>query len=370
MYDIPTYDHSKPEIQEESGPTFFHHAAKFSLWAPPLAAFFCMGIEHAVKGEHGRWAVLLCLGTAGLVMFLFLASFVLAIIALCGMGKHGTDGILVRAVSGLIVVTLLSSIFVINFVHGFQTAFHAATQDRKAVAAVTETSHEIEAQQRKEFNRSHAITIESSQPRIEKLKTALDEAAETGTTDTALAAKATKAYLGKVQCLMMDYAAAEKKILAPPTLFDLSEVDHREQLQVKRKLVEDFLAANEKLMSFVMNSEAAYRDELTKFKVPAATAEGALRGFRGKAADRNFIGVKIRETDQKIGNAMLGMLDLLDTNWGDWKYDHQKKKPVFTDADAADKYDGHLREIQLAAADQLQLQRQLVNLPDVASNQQ
>ncbi len=363
MYDIPTYDHSKPEIQEESGPTFFHHAAKFSLWAPPLATFFCMGIEHAVKGEHGRWPVLLCLGTGGLVMSLFLASFVLAIIALCGMGKHGTDGILVRAVSGLIISTLLSGIFLINFVHGFQAARHASTQDRKAMDTVAEATQEIRAQDRKEFRRSGTITAESAQPKIEKMKTALDEAANQASTDTAGAAQAAKAYLDKLQPLMADYAAAEKAITGPPAPFDLSGVTSREQLQPKRKAVEKFLAANEKLMAFVGKSESVLRAELTRFKVPPATAAAVLKGFQGQSADRIYIQMKIRETAQKEGNVMLCMFDLLDATWGEWKYDQQTKKLVFTDADATEKYDGYLKEIQCAVSEAAQWQAQLVNMP-------
>lgn len=258
-----------------------------------------------------------------------------------------------------------------SYFHKFQMAFvhefQLATEDRKAVAAVTQASREVQEETKKEFNRDQKITGESAQQKLDKMKTALDGAAKDGSPETALLANASKGYLEKMQGFVTNYAAAAKMLQSPPVL-DMNGVNRQEQLQAKRKVVENFLAANENFMAFITRGEKAYRDELVKFKVPAATVEASLKGYRSTATERNFILIKIRETDQQIGTAMLGMLDVLDANWNGWKYSEEKRKPIFTDAAALDKFNDYFRDIQSAAAEQKQLQAQLVNMPELASN--
>ncbi|HZQ46218.1 MAG TPA: hypothetical protein VFC07_04340 [Verrucomicrobiae bacterium] len=296
-------------------------------------------------------------------MLLFLASIVLGIIALCGMSEHGQEGILWRSVRGIVMGIAMLWLMGTGFVHGWQTAM----QNRKAVAAITQASQEVREETKKDFNRDQKITVESAQPKLDKMKNALDGAAKDGSPETALLANASKAYLEKLQGLMNDYAATAKMLQSPPVL-DMNGVDRQEQLQGKRKIVENFLAANEKFMAFVTKGDKAYRDELVRFKVPAATVEATLKGYRSTASERNFMLIKIRETDQRIGTAMLGMLDVLDANWGGWKYNKEKRNPLFSDASALEKYNDYFKEIKSAAAEQKQLQTQLVNMPELASN--
>jgi hypothetical protein len=359
MYDIPTYDHSKPATQDESGPSFFHRAAKMSLLVPLLALIFSFGVTHAVKGEQGQWVGIVTLVTGGLIAFLYVASFVLGIIALCGIPKHGTEGILIKALCGIVLNLFFLAIMGAGFIRGFETAL----KNHKALAGVTEASREIQQQDRNEFRRSGTIKADSAQAKFDKMKGALDEAAERGSADTALAAQASKAYLEKLQPLMKDYAASAKIITGPPALLDLSGVTGADQLLAKRKAVEKFLSANEKLMTFISQSENVYRGELARFKVPQATADGALKGFRSQANDRNYFLLKIRKADQRGGNTMLCMLDLLNATWGEWNFDAQKKTPVFTDADTKEKYAGYVKEIRSAAVEQGQWQAQLINMP-------
>ncbi len=127
--------------------------------------------------------------------------------------------------------------------------------------------------------------------------------------------------------------------------------------------------ANEKVMVFFTKAEDIFRDELVRVKLPPAKIESELKGYRRTATDRNFLILKIRMTDQQLGTAMLGMLDTLDTNWGNWKYSSEKKNVIFQDTSVVAKYNEYFRNLKAASKEQAELQAQLVNLPATASNQ-
>ena len=331
---------------------------QFSLWTSILTILFSIGVQSALSGHTGQWVPIARLAGAALVFLLYMASLVLGIVALCGMREHGKEGILWQSITG---ITLSLGIFLfvgVFVVHGALMAM----QNRKAAAAVTQAAREVHEETKQDFNRDHKITMESAQPKIDKLKTTLDGVAKEGSADMALAANATKAYLEKVQALMSDYSAAAKLLRSPPVL-NMSGVESREQLQAKRKVVENFMAANEKLMAFITRGEKPFREELVRFKVSEEMTESVLKGYRGKATERNILQVKIRQTDQQIGTSMLGILDVLDASWGGWKYSAEKKKTIFSDTAALEKYNDYSKTIQLAADEQNRLLGKLVNLP-------
>src|SRR5688500_2171991 len=104
---------SPPPPVNPSEPYF--RAAKSAVWLPILGMLFVAGMYHAMKTETAAWARLAILGASGIFVLLCLTGVVLAIVALCGIPKVGTEGILGRAVSGIIISLLLLSIFSVNF---------------------------------------------------------------------------------------------------------------------------------------------------------------------------------------------------------------------------------------------------------------
>ncbi len=192
------------------------------------------------------------------------------------------------------------------------------------------------------------------------MQQSLEAASQGASGDTATVAKAGGAYLQRLQPLMKDYAEAAKSLKEPPVL-NLSGVERREQLRAKKALVQKFLATNEKLAAFSANPENPFREELEKASVPAKTVEASLVGFRKSIASRSELAVQIRNDDLRIGNALLGMLDLLDANWGRWSYNTQRQKTIFQDDAALDKYISYREEMEAATKEQKRLQMQVVN---------
>jgi hypothetical protein len=267
-----------------------------------------------------------------------------------------------RSVAGIFVSTVLLGIWATGFVHGFQTA----RQNRQGANAVMQAAAEVHNDAKKEVTEKGAVGPESGQARVEKMKSAFDQAAKGMTGDDALVAKAGSAFVAKMQILQTNYATAARALKSPAVL-DMKSVEQREQLLPKKEAVTKFMEANEKLVAFFTGAENILREELARVKVPRAAADAALKGYRQTAEERNFLVVKIRMTDQRIGAAMLGMLDLLDTSWGKWNYNPEKKKVIFQDTAVLAKYNGYYNDMNSAATEQAQLQGELVNLPATAS---
>ena len=364
MNDIPTYNHSKPDLEPEFKPSFCHYAAKISILAPILSLIFLKSLAYGFADVKPPWGVLITVGLSFLLAFIFLVSLVLALIALTGMPRYGKEGILGRALAGLLVSTVLLAFWGAGFVHGFKTAL----QNRQAANAVTQAATEVHDNLKKELAEKGTIGPDSVRSRSEKMKSALDKASREMTGDVALVAKAGSAYTAKMQSLLTDYTAALRAMKSPPVL-EMKGVDQREQLEGKKELVKKFMEANEKLMAFYTKAESVFRDELVRAKVPVPTFEAALKEYRQNEDERNYLAVKIRMTDQRIGTALLGALDILDGSWGDWKYNPENKSLIFKDTTVIAKYNNYVGEMNSAAQEQAQLQGEYVKLPATASVQ-
>jgi riboflavin transporter FmnP len=105
--------------------SFAKQAALFSLLAPFVS--FGIGIfgQAAVRGSRAGAFILGCVST-----FLILAGFVLGIVALCGMKKHGRKGILGKAVAGVCI----NGILVLGMVLAIPMFIKLANQAKAAQA--------------------------------------------------------------------------------------------------------------------------------------------------------------------------------------------------------------------------------------------
>src|SRR2546421_12075243 len=121
------------------------------------------------------------------------------------------------------------------------------------------------------------------------------------------------------------YTAA-LKTLQDNRVLDMSNVERKEQLAEKKEIVRGFMESNEQFRSFSSNSASIYKEELEKAKVSQSTLASELAAFRTSSAKAKAKVLAIRETDRRLGEAMLGVLSLLEENWGKWNYNAEKKK--------------------------------------------
>jgi hypothetical protein len=70
------------------------------------------------------------------------------------------------------------------------------------------------------------------------------------------------------------------------------------------------------------------------------------------------VAIRMREADERIGNALLGALGFLDEIWGQWNYNKEYDQVQFSPPGALKKYNDLLEIIEAASKEQKELQEQ------------
>jgi hypothetical protein len=126
--------------------------------------------------------------------------------------------------------------------------------------------------------------------------------------------------------------------------------------------VKRLMAANDGVMAFIRNNEQTFKDELANQHFPAEDMDAALTNYRKATEKQNALTLKIRQQDKLMSISLIAAIDLLDANWGQWKYSDEKKRVLFNDSAVADQYNTCMSDVTTAAREQVQLQQQLANL--------
>jgi hypothetical protein len=105
--------------------SFARQAALFSFLAPFIGAGINFLGHQAVQGNRVGLIILGCIGT----LFVF-AGFVLGIMALIGTRKHGTRGILGRAIAGICINGIIICLMLIA-IPGFKRAAELAKEQQQ-----------------------------------------------------------------------------------------------------------------------------------------------------------------------------------------------------------------------------------------------
>ena len=358
MQNIRTYNHSKPKNDPTNRVFIFYAAAKISLAGSILGWLLMQGAGYALKDAHNAGLVL---GVGAVTVVIDVVCLGLGIFALCGMLKYGMRGILVRAVCGILISGMFLGMFGVGFARGFQ----AALKQHQLIARARATPDQPgDGPNRKSANGSNSTTDPNSPDAGVNVPGSRTQNGLPA--DSAVMAQALTNFQAKQQTLITAYGAAALAIKTPPVL-SLKDITQREQLIARKELVNKFLEANEKWLGFTTKAEVILREELANQRATPATLEEGLREYRQSLADRDFIQVRIRATDQRIGTASLDMLVILEANWGKWKYNAEKNTLVFSDSAAAAQYNDSFAEMNAAKADQAGLQTELSHLSTPAS---
>jgi hypothetical protein len=174
--------------------------------------------------------------------------------------------------------------------------------------------------------------------------------------ENALVQQAASSYRQRIQVAASEHVANAKRMQEAKVL-DMREVTQREQLETKREVVRKFLASNEALRSLLVNEDVVFKEELVKLNVPPARSKSELNTFKsgipGKAAS-----IRMRETEQRIGDSLLGALDFLDGIWGEWNYSKEYSQVQFSPPGALSKYNEFMEALEAASKEQKELQGQ------------
>jgi hypothetical protein len=132
------------------------------------------------------------------------------------------------------------------------------------------------------------------------------------------------------------------------------------QIADRRKLVYDFLAANSALASAISNKENDIMTMLQSSNVSPNFIEIGRQQLSRSRHQRELM-LQIRAYDQQQGEEFLGILDLLEKDWGKWHSDPTNKTVNFDNETSRLGYLQHRQGLQDASAAQISLQRRMLD---------
>ena len=283
-------------------------------------------------------------------------GFVLGIVALCGIKQYGPEKIRGRSIAGLIINGLFLVLFVIGFITGIKNGYRT----RQAMSNLQKTTMDAQDENRRAFDSKRGLT-NVDLAAVGRVRDQMDTASKTLSGEDALVAQGMSGYLGRIQDVLGNFKTSMEALRGAKVL-SLGNLDSVDQITERRKVVQDFLAANSAVADVVSNSEQIIQTQLEALNVSAPTINSTLRGFRASATVRNALILKIRQCDDRSGQSMLGILDILENNWGKWHYDPTSQVVNFDDTDVRQRYANFVQELKSAGEDEVSLQGRLVNL--------
>jgi hypothetical protein len=174
--------------------------------------------------------------------------------------------------------------------------------------------------------------------------------------ENALVQQAASSYRQRIQVAASEHAANAKRMQDAKVL-DMREVTQQAQLETKREVVRKFLASNEALRLLLADEEAVLKEELVKLKVPQARIKSELNSFQSGIRTK-AVSIRMRETEQRIGDSLLGALDFLDGIWGEWNYSKEYSQVQFSPPGALSKYNEFMESLEAALKEQKELQEE------------
>jgi len=329
--------------------------ARSSIWLPLSVMIFGGYARAGGLSSASNKPFAMLLGFA--MIFASLAGFACGIAALCR--RRGEVSVLVRSVVGLIINCSLLLLFFSAFVQGFNRGYARSVKARESMASVKRTLDQTQDNLRRSFDSTNGI--KSDPAVLDKTVDVLKKASQDAQGESALVLEASTAYLGELQRLTRLYDV-ELKSIESGRLLDASTLKTKEQIEQRRQVVQNFLKANSDIDRFVASSESSFRNELVRRKVSQTRMDREVAAFRESMQSRRPLLRAIRASDKNIGDSMLAVLNLLESNWGTWKYDPISAEVLFSDTATLDEYKTHLEEIGAAGKQQVALQQRFLSL--------
>ena len=240
-------------------------------------------------------------------------------------------------------------------------------QQARARASLTNVHHEMQdiAQEvRERFSHPEADSITNQNPSalpiLDRIQNTIQVAArEVGASESA-PLRAASDYLAQLKRHSQAYeqsAAAVQSL----NVNDAGSLASKEGIAPRRQVVNEFLEANTRMREFIAHAEEHVQECLRSNAVSTAIQESFMATF-GKSRDRHRLLLLIRDSDQRIGDASLGLLSLYEQEWGQWKYDPETKRVLFVNEEAVTAFNRFHAALTTASQEQRTLQERLAQM--------
>jgi hypothetical protein len=332
--------------------TLFHQAGRAGLIAPIIAIVVGLIATSALRRTPNATAsTVVAVTTLGLIA----VGFLCALCALGGIKRHGRRGLLGSGLAGLVVNGLMLGLALMGF-----SAARQRQKSREAFEEMRSAAAELRERTQKNFNPETGIT-NVDLAGLDQLQSRMDRAARETTGDDASVAQAMSAHLARTRAASAKFQESVSELTAAAVL-NSATLTNRDQIEVRRAVVSRFLEANEAFKKFIGSAEQLIGKDLERLGVPQRKVDAFMAGYRKANAETTLTVLKIRRTDDQLGNAMLGCLKVLGDAWGHWRRDADDDRVMFEGDEALKSYQGYVAEMEAASAEQLKLQQKAVTL--------
>jgi hypothetical protein len=326
---------------------FAHQAASASL-AMPVITMLLAGVWQANRIEGNKALLgLLC-------MFLIGAGTVLAIVALCGSRTDDGGGLVRRGVIGLVFNGVFVALFGLAFVSGFSRGVKA----RQAQRDLLRTAENVRENTRKSFDPKYGLTNAHTED-VTRLRQQMEKASTDFKGQDAILAKAWAAYLREIEVASQRWQALYRE-LGEAKVLDFGEVKDRQELRERQELVLRYKAGSDAMRDLVVNSADFFRGQLKQLGAAPGKREEAVKTLQAQMAQRGAVVLQIRDLDTRMSDDMLGVLTLLEKNWGRWTC--PTGTVMFEEPRTLREYNALIADLRTAGKEQIDAQKKLVSL--------
>lgn len=145
---------------------------------------------------------------------------------------------------------------------------------------------------------------------------------------------------------------------------DPASIRSQEDIQQRLDLARQFLVLNESFATHVKNTPRRFRELLLKEGVEQRKLARAESEFANGFKLR--LQIKLREVEQRFGEAATDYLAVLDQEWGQWRVDAASGQVVFDDDSAIPRFNRASERLQTAMHAESEIQRQILDMQTFA----
>jgi hypothetical protein len=370
---------SPPSLAAPKPPKgFAHYAVLGSQWAMVLAGWMFM--YEAATVPHT--SALPVVGKPMLCLVLIVTGLALAILAVCYVKPHSPPRTRLWGIVSVAGNCVLLFFLALCFFQGIKSHRHA----QRIIAALKEESRQQEqtlarlyeertnlirttadlreattnlmSNLRGSFNPRTGLTNLNSEA-IQQFRERLDQAGQQLSGDIGVLARIMSINLDAKATRSQNLQASGQRV-RDAHIEQGFGLDTPGQIAERRKLVSDFLAANSALASAISNEENNILTMLQSSNVSPNFIEIDRQQLSRSRPQRELM-LQIRAYDQQQGEDLLGILDLLEKDWGKWHSDPTNKTVNFDDDASRLGYLQHRQGLQDASAAQISLQRRMLD---------
>ena len=314
----------------------------------PVITMLLAGVWQANRIETNKAVLgLLC-------MFLIGAGTVLAIVALCSARASDQGGLVRRGVIGLV----FNGVFVVLFAFAFVGGFTRGVKARQAQRDLLRTAETLRENTRKSFDPKYGITNANTED-LTRLRQQMEKASTDFKGQDALVAKAWAAYLREIEVASQKWQALYRE-LGEAKVLDFSDLKEKQELRERQELVRRYKAGSDAMRDLVVNSADFFRGQLNNLGASPGKREEAVKTLQAQMAQRGEVVLQIRDLDTRMSDDMLGVLSLLETNWGKWSC--PTDTVMFEEQRTLREYNTLIADLRTAGKEQIDAQKKLVSL--------